>query len=231
MEIHQVLPVRRGHRGFALLASLAVCLWAGGLAAVATAEGPERDATLIERENAREGATDWQLTRVRLDNRDGFRSPWIEGYCSKQSVEAGESLDIMVSTDPPGTFEIEVFRMGYYGGRGARLMTTLGPFEGKAQPTPKPGPKDLHECRWEPTTRLTIPQDWPSGVYLGRLTLLPPDETRRPGRATSSSSSATTGPPTSSSSAPTTPGRRTTAGPTTTRSTPTPRATRARGPT
>ena len=58
------------------------------------------------------------LTRVRPD-KDGFRSPWIEGYCSKQSVQAGETIDIMVSTDPPRRFSIEIFRMGYYGGRGA----------------------------------------------------------------------------------------------------------------
>ena len=48
--------------------------------------------------------------------------------------------------------------MGYYGGRGARLVTTLGPFEGKAQPVPTPGPKNLHECRWEPTARLDHPR-------------------------------------------------------------------------
>ncbi len=28
-------------------------------------------------------------------------------------------------------------------------------------------------CQWEPSTTLTIPADWPSGVYLGRLTALP----------------------------------------------------------
>jgi len=135
-----------------------------------TAQGAEAaKADLIRTENAKAGATDWQLTRVRADG-DGFRSPWIEGYCSKQSVKAGESIDIMVSTAPAHRFTIEVFRMGYYGGKGARLMTTLGPFDGKTQPVPKPGEKNLHECHWEPSTRLTIPDDWPSGVYLGRLT-------------------------------------------------------------
>ena len=108
--------------------------------------GPMPDS--IRQENQKPGATDWQLTRVRPD-RDGFRSPSIEGYCSRQSVSAGETIDIMVSTDPPRPFQIEIFRMGYYGGRGARLMTTLGPFEGKAQAVPTPGPKNLHECRWD----------------------------------------------------------------------------------
>ncbi|HWE37637.1 MAG TPA: N,N-dimethylformamidase beta subunit family domain-containing protein [Isosphaeraceae bacterium] len=129
----------------------------------------------IRRENDKPGATDWQLTRPRVDGTN-YRSPWIEGYCSKQSVKAGESIAIHVSTDPPRPFTIEVYRTGYYGGKGARLLKTLGPFEGKAQATPKPGPKDLHECRWEPATTLTIPEDWPSGVYLGRLTTIPPNE-------------------------------------------------------
>jgi hypothetical protein len=143
-------------------------------ATLASASGASsrRQSSLIRRENRREGALDWQLTRVRVD-KEGFRSPWIEGYCSRQSVSAGEEMDIMVSTDPPAHFRIEIFRMGYYGGRGARLMTVLGPYEGAPQPVPKPGPKDLHECQWVYTTTLTIPEDWPSGVYLGRLTTLP----------------------------------------------------------
>ncbi len=126
-------------------------------------------------ENQHAGSTDWQLTRVRVDG-DGFRSPWIEGYCSQQSVEAGDTLDIMVSTNPPQPFQIEFFRMGYYGGRGARLMQTIGPLEGITQPTPAPGEKNLHECQWTPSTQLTIPDDWISGVYLGRLTTLPGDD-------------------------------------------------------
>ncbi|HPM84915.1 MAG TPA: hypothetical protein PLF81_29635 [Candidatus Anammoximicrobium sp.] len=28
----------------------------------------------------------------------------------------------------------------------------------------------MHECRWEASAELTIPADWISGVYLGRLT-------------------------------------------------------------
>ena len=123
----------------------------------------------IQRENRREGARDWQLTRVRLDKTTGFRSPLIEGYCSRQSVAAGESIDLMVSTNPPARFTVEIFRTGYYGGRGARLMTQLGPFQGKQQPDPPVGPRRLRECAWEPCATLKIPDDWPSGVYLGRL--------------------------------------------------------------
>lgn len=136
------------------------------------ARSTERQNDLIAKENAKPGAKDWQLTRVRLDENLGFRNSDIEGYCSRQSVSAGETIDIMVSTREPVEFRIEIFRTGYYGGAGARLMTTLGPFQGRPQSVPEIGEKDLHECRWEPSTTLTIPDDWPSGVYLGRLTTL-----------------------------------------------------------
>ena len=129
--------------------------------------------SLIADENAKPGSTDWQLTRMRLDKSGGFRSPVIEGYCSRQSVKAGESLDIFVSAKPAARLKIEIFRTGYYGGKGARLMTELGPFDGNEQPVPEIGTKRLRECRWEKTTSLTIPDDWVSGVYLGRLTTLP----------------------------------------------------------
>lgn len=127
----------------------------------------------IAQENQKPGSTDWQLTRIRLDKTDGFRSPFIEGFCSRQSVKAGETLDIFVSTKPEARFHIEIFRTGYYGGRGARLMTKLGPFDGHEQPVPEIGPNRLRECQWQKTTTLAIPDEWVSGVYLGRLTTLP----------------------------------------------------------
>ena len=138
-----------------------------------------RQPQLIKTENLKEGARDWQLTRVRIAPLKGlqpgqvYRSPWIEGYCSRQSVEAGESIDFMVSTNPPARFLIEVFRTGYYGGRGARLMTTLGPFQGTQQPDPPVVEGQMRECRWEACASVAIPRDWPSGVYLGRLTTMP----------------------------------------------------------
>ncbi len=137
----------------------------------ATASSP------VKAENARPGTRDWQLTNVRIP-RDAYRSKDLEGYCSHQSVEAGDKLQIMVSANPPGSFHLEVFRMGYYGGRGARLMATYGPFKARTQPDPPVGERRLRECKWEPATEITIPKDWLSGIYLGRLTLVPPDRNK-----------------------------------------------------
>lgn len=113
------------------------------------------------------------MTNIKLAAGNQFRTSLIEGYCSHQSIESGDTLQIMVSTNPPGQFEIEIFRMGYYAGRRARLVTALGPFQGKAQPDPEIRARRLRECRWDPSTEIRIPPDWPSGVYLGRLTRLP----------------------------------------------------------
>ena len=163
---------RVGRRDF--LKATSATVLAGTLPTTAEpGQAAEKSASLVAEENRKPGAVDWQLTRVRLDKQTGVRTSTIEGYCSRQSVLAGETLEIFVSTKPASRFTIEIFRTGYYGGRGARLMTTLGPFEGKTQPDPAMGEKRLMECRWEPGASLKIPADWPSGVYLGRLTTLP----------------------------------------------------------
>ena len=125
------------------VAAAAVGSFTGGVPISASAQSSKGASDVIAQENKHEGALDWQLTKIRLDKRNGFRSPWIEGYCSKQSVAAGETIDIMVSTDPLEQFVIEIFRTGYYGGRGARLMTVLGPFSGRKQSTPPVGENDF----------------------------------------------------------------------------------------
>jgi hypothetical protein len=142
-------------------------------AALAAPAAGTRAAGIVAAENRKEGALDWQLTNVRLDKANGYRTRLIEGYCSHSSIEAGGKLRFMVSTNPAARFTIEVFRTGYYGGRGARRMTTLGPLNGKTQPDPPVGARRLRECTWEPSAEITIPSDWPSGVYLGRLSRIP----------------------------------------------------------
>jgi hypothetical protein len=159
-----------------LLLSAAAASASALVGPVGRANGTSAKPNPVQKENARQGATDWQLTRTRVDKPDGCRCVAIEGYCSKQSVAAGEKLQIMVSTQPASKYQLEIFRSGYYGGRGARLVKTIGPLTGKTQPTPPPDARRMHECHWEPSLELTIPADWLSGAYLGRLTTLPDGE-------------------------------------------------------
>ena len=132
--------------------------------------GAQGAANLVRRENERTGSLDWLLSKSRVDPQTKYRSPWIEGYCDRTSVRAGERIGFHVSTNPPSPFTIDIYRMGYYGGKGGHHKLTLGPFEGMAQPDPPIGEQRVRDCDWKPCARLTVPSDWLSGVYLGKLT-------------------------------------------------------------
>lgn len=148
----------------------------GGLAAVTplralVAGSGKADLNPVQAENARPGHDDWRLERLRIEGR--FRSPGIEGYASHTSIRAGETLEVFVSTRPACEFKIEFYRMGYYGGAGARKLQVAGPLRGEPQPDPPVGAKRVRDCRWRPTLRLKIPTDWLSGAYLAKLSALP----------------------------------------------------------
>ena len=117
-------------------------------------------------ENQKPGTPDWDLT-------DPAEAREIEGYASKTSVNGGESIDLFVHTTA-ARYTIEVFRMGWYGGAGARRVA--GPIErpGIAQDMPAPDPATgLVECTWRDPYRLDTRDAsgaWTTGVYLARLT-------------------------------------------------------------
>lgn len=125
---------------------------------------------VIHRENARPGTRDWMLSHTRVDPATKYRCPWIEGYCSHTSAQAGDRVEFCVSTNPASPFRMDIYRMGYYGGTGGRLVQSLGPFQGVAQADPPIGDKRVRDCQWEPCAVLRIPDDWVSGVYLAKLT-------------------------------------------------------------
>jgi hypothetical protein len=119
-----------------------------------------------------------RLTKVARHDDELYERGWkrrkgIEAYASRTRVAAGQTLDVHVSTDPVASYSASIFRMGYYGGTGARLMRTIGPLQGTAEPTPADGPRNVVACRWKVGFSLQIPEDWLSGVYLGKLTTQP----------------------------------------------------------
>ena len=135
----------------------------------AIAAGAIRPPSRVADENAKPGSADWQLTYVKFDAKARFRQSLIEGFCTRTSVAAGEPIGFCVSTNPASAFHIDIYRLGYYGGLGGRHVAKLGPVDGEPQPVPPVGEMRLRECAWEPCHTLTIPKDWPSGVYLGKL--------------------------------------------------------------
>src|SRR5688500_11298747 len=149
-----------------------------GVVSVAAAGAAAAQTNPIQVENAKPGSTDWLLTRVARHDDEIYELGWqrrrgIEAYASHTSIKAGQRLDVHVSTYPVNKYSVSIYRMGYYGGAGARLMRSLGPLQGTAEPTPKDGERTLVECNWRVGFSLDIPDDWLSGVYLGKLSTLP----------------------------------------------------------
>ena len=66
---------------------------------------------------------------------------------------------------------LDIYRMGYYQGHGGRLVMKLGPFRGQGPARPaRSAPSGCASAPGSPCTSITIPADWTSGVYLGKLT-------------------------------------------------------------
>ena len=126
-------------------------------------------ANTVQVENAKAGSSDWQLA-------DPATNHEIEGYASLAGVSRGGQISFFVNTADP-TFTLEVFRVGWYGGAGARRMMAPVQLTGTKQTIPAPDPTTgIVECQWTNPYTLNIPNDtsdssdWASGVYLARLT-------------------------------------------------------------
>ncbi|MEM9588721.1 MAG: N,N-dimethylformamidase beta subunit family domain-containing protein [Planctomycetota bacterium] len=145
---------------------LASILLIQGLVLTVVADEPG----VIALENQREGSTDWQLSNIQIEV-GTHRSRAIEGYCSQLSYHTGEELTVFVSTAQAATYRLDIYRMGYYGGRGARKVLSIDQLTGSPQPEPIKGERDLLACNWSPAFRMPIPTTWVSGVYLGKLSL------------------------------------------------------------
>ena len=129
-------------------------------------------------ENRKEGTTDWLITNVekrRCEYPDNqwCRRPAVEGYVSHQSILAGEKLKVFVSTNPVQEYKLDIYRMGYYGGKGGRKMLSTGTLKGITQAEPQPDSvTNLFECKWKESYSFSIPNNWMSGVYVGKITTL-----------------------------------------------------------
>lgn len=115
-------------------------------------------------ENQKTGTTAWKIT-----NQGTIE---IAGYAGATSVNRGGSLPVKVSLEQPGQYKIDVYRLGYYGGTGGRLMVSSGLLSGVTQPECQmtdPATK-LVECNWSTSYTIAVGTDWTSGLYIAKLT-------------------------------------------------------------
>jgi hypothetical protein len=127
----------------------------------------------IQQENQRPGTSSWEPTSpANLAPYDPktFRTPAIEGYAWATSVQAGEMLRFSVSTTAT-SFTAVVYRLGWYRGRGGRLITSVARLPGHFYPVSAPDSSTgVVEAQWPVTFTLTPDASWTTGAYLVKLT-------------------------------------------------------------
>ncbi|HET7037001.1 MAG TPA: N,N-dimethylformamidase beta subunit family domain-containing protein, partial [Thermomicrobiaceae bacterium] len=128
----------------------------------------------IQVENSQPGTTAWQIdTNPNTGDPLLAQNHEIEGYASLTSVNAGGSISFMVSLSTAAQYTLNIYRMGYYGGAGGRLMQSVPAANGTTQAT---CPRvtittnfGLTECAWTPSYTLSVPSNWTTGDYIVKL--------------------------------------------------------------
>src|SRR4051794_17382795 len=150
-----------------LVAAVAALLFAGRgpMRPTLEAQGPNQ----ISIENQQPGDDDWDISG------GGAGGASIQGFASDISVNTGQTVDFKIKTDATN-YTIDVYRLGYYGGAGARKVTGSTPIgvhlaQSQVQPACQTdSATGLYDCgNW------SVSASWPStnavsGVYLAKLT-------------------------------------------------------------
>jgi hypothetical protein len=128
----------------------------------ATFPGPDGvEARWVVRENQRPGTTAWHLA-------GGGTS--ISGFADLTAASEGQKVTFYVTTRA-ARYHISAYRMGYYGGKGGRLVWRSRELEGTEQPpcTIAPATRMVACDDWAPSVEITIGPRFVQGDYLFKL--------------------------------------------------------------
>ena len=123
-------------------------------------------------------STEWDV--------NGWGDPSIQGFGHDISIDPGETIFFKITTDSTD-YRIDIYRLGWYAGLGARLVDTVAPSVPLPQSQPE-GLRDpathLYDCgNWAVSASWTAPNDAVSGIYFARLVRQDPEPEPAPWRA------------------------------------------------
>jgi hypothetical protein len=143
----------------------------GAVSAFASCTAPRNP---IEAENCLPGnpSSQWYVV--------GAGSTNIQGFTTDISVNAGQTVFFKINTNTVA-YRIDVYRMGYYQGNGARLVASISP----SLPLPQVQPPcltdsstRLTDCgNWATSASWAVPSTATSGIYLAQLVRLDTGDT------------------------------------------------------
>ena len=116
-------------------------------------------------ENTKPGAApqSWEITNS--------GDPSIQGFATAMSVDRGEAISFKIDSETPN-YTIDILRLGYYGGDGARrIASNLTPTGPSSQPECMHfADTGLIDCgNWSVSRSWTVPSNAVSGVYIAHL--------------------------------------------------------------
>ncbi|WP_456638994.1 DUF4082 domain-containing protein [Bradyrhizobium sp. USDA 10063] len=128
------------------------------LAAAATSTNP----IVLENQKPGNPQSEWDIV--------GAGSSNIEGFATDISVNVGNQIDFKINTDS-SNYRIDIYRLGYYGGMGARKVHTIQHTGVQNQPAPlRDATTGLVDAgNWSVSASWEVPEDAVSGVYIAKL--------------------------------------------------------------
>ena len=93
----------------------------------------------------------------------------IQGFATDMSVNVGTTESFKVDTSAPYT--IDIYRLGYYGGDGARFITSVTPTARNQPPCFTDQTTHLIDCgTWAVSGSWAVPSTAVSGMYIAKIT-------------------------------------------------------------
>src|SRR5262245_39644742 len=122
------------------------------------------NAVACENRNPGAPASEWDI--------DGAGDPTVQGFATEISVNRGQTVHFKVNTDA-AAYQIRIYRLGYYGGLGARQMDTIAPSASLPQVQPAcitEVATGLIDCgNWSESASWSVPASATSGIYIARV--------------------------------------------------------------
>ncbi|WP_179956692.1 DUF4082 domain-containing protein [Amycolatopsis anabasis] len=154
----------RRRRTFSVLLPVVLSVASLTLAPPAAAAGPcaVPIVSKVACENTKPGNPDWVVAAI---------DDSILGFTHDISYAPGNTVNFKVKTDA-SSYAVNIYRLGYYGGAGARLVQSLTRSTRQTQPNclvPDPSTQLLDCGNWATSVSWTVPADAVSGLYYAVL--------------------------------------------------------------
>ncbi|NKL64137.1 DUF4082 domain-containing protein [Rhizobium leguminosarum] len=129
---------------------------------LAAAAATASNAIVLENQKQGNPESEWGI--------DGAGSTNIEGFATDISVDNGKTVSFKINTNSTN-YRIDIYRLGYYGGMGARKVATMQHTGLQTQPNPLRNATTgtVDAGNWAVSASWTVPDDAVSGVYIAKL--------------------------------------------------------------